>query len=91
MWQATVLQELPKVGLSPDPNDSSLRATAIGEIADYFVTCDKRDLLSLGKVGMVQIIAARGLADVLGLSAADRVSPNRFPSESLATSHRESG
>ena len=69
--QATVMQELPTVELSPDPDDNPILATAIAGIADYLVTGDKRDLLSLGKVEMVQIIAARGFADILGLSSAD--------------------
>lgn len=69
--QATVLQELPTVELSPDPYDNPILATAIAGKADYLVTGDKRDLLSLGKVELVQIIAARGFADMLGLSTAD--------------------
>lgn len=69
--QATVLQELPTVELSPDPDDNPILATAISGKADYLVTGDKRDLLSLGKVEMVHIIAARGFADILGLSTAD--------------------
>ena len=68
--QATVLQELPKVELSPDPDDNPILATAIAGMADYLVTGDKRDLLSLGRVEMVQIIAARAFADLLGLSGA---------------------
>lgn len=69
--QATVLQELPTAELSPDPDDNPILATAISGKADYLVTGDKRDLLSLGKVEMVHIIAARGFADILGLSTAD--------------------
>jgi hypothetical protein len=64
--QATVLQELPEVQLSPDPDDNPILATAIARMADYLVTGDKRDLLVLGKVEMVQIIAAREFADILG-------------------------
>ena len=45
--------------------------TSIAGMADYLVTGDKRDLLSLGKVGMVQVITARAFADLLGLSTAD--------------------
>ena len=68
--QATVLQALPNVDSSPDPDDNAVLATAIGCGADYLVTGDKRDLLSLGKVEAVQIITARAFADLLGLSAA---------------------
>lgn len=73
--QATVLQELPEVELSPDPDDNPILAAAIAGAADYLVTGDKRDLLSLGRVEMVQIIAARGFADILGLPSARRAEP----------------
>lgn len=69
--QGTVLQELPKVELSPDPHDNPILATAIAGVADYLVTGDKRDLLNLEKAGAVQIITARAYADLLGLSIAD--------------------
>jgi predicted nucleic acid-binding protein len=65
------LQELPNVELSPDPDDNPILATAIAGGADYLVTGDKRDLLSLGKVEAVQIVTARAFADLLGLSPAD--------------------
>ncbi|MGE0623835.1 MAG: putative toxin-antitoxin system toxin component, PIN family [Pseudomonadales bacterium] len=66
--QATTLQELPKVEFSPDPDDNPILATAIASRADYLVTGDKRDLLTLGKVEMVEIITARAFADRLGVS-----------------------
>ena len=69
--QATVLQELPNVELSPDPDDNPILATAIAGGADYLVTGDKRDLLDLGKVEAVQIVTARAFADLLGLRPAD--------------------
>jgi hypothetical protein len=69
--QATLLHELPKLDISPDPDDNPILATAIAGLADYLVTGDKHDLLSLEKVEAVQIIAARTFADRLGLSSAD--------------------
>ena len=69
--QATVLQELPNLELSPDPDDNPILATAIAGGADFLVTGDKRDLLSLGKVEAVQIVTARAFADLPGLSTAD--------------------
>lgn len=69
--QATVLQELPKVELSPDPDDNPILAAAIAGAADYLVTGDKRDLLSLGKAETVQIITARAFADLLNLPPSD--------------------
>jgi uncharacterized protein len=69
--QATVLQVLPTVELSADPEDNPILATAIAGQADYLVTGDKRDLLSLGKVETVQLITARTFADFRGLPSAD--------------------
>ena len=69
--QATVLKELPKVEFSPDSDDNPILATAIAGLADYLVTGDKRDLLSLGKVETVQITTARAFADRLGLATED--------------------
>ncbi len=69
--QATVLQELPAVKLSPDPDDNLILATAIAGMADYLVTGDKRDLLSLEKANWVQIITARAFADLLGVATAE--------------------
>ena len=68
--QASVLQELPNVELSPDPDDNPILATAIAGGADYLVTGDKRDLLSLGKVEALQIVTARAFAYLLGFSPA---------------------
>ncbi|MDN5869205.1 MAG: putative toxin-antitoxin system toxin component, PIN family [Nitrococcus sp.] len=69
--QATLLQELPKLELSPDPDDNPILATAIAGGAAYLVTGDRRGLLFLGKVESVQIVTARAFADLLGLSSAD--------------------
>lgn len=69
--QATVLREIPKVELSPDPDDNPLLATAIAGMADFLVTGDKRDVLSLGKVETVQIVTARTFADLIGVTATD--------------------
>lgn len=66
-YQATVLGELPELQFSPDPDDNPILAAAIAGGADYLVTGDKRDLLSLGKVETVRIITARRFADVLGI------------------------
>ena len=44
---ATVVETLPEVDLSPDPDDNAIIATALAGQADLIVTGDKRDLLSL--------------------------------------------
>ncbi|MEN8132154.1 MAG: putative toxin-antitoxin system toxin component, PIN family [Pseudomonadota bacterium] len=45
--QAIVLGNLPEVDLSPDPDDNPVPASAIAGEAEYIITGDKRDLLSL--------------------------------------------
>ncbi|MBX3706156.1 MAG: putative toxin-antitoxin system toxin component, PIN family [Pseudomonadales bacterium] len=69
--QAIVLAQLPKLELSPDPDDNPILAAAIAGMADFLVTGDKRDLLSLGRVETVQVLTARAFADLMGLRAAD--------------------
>lgn len=68
--QATVLNQLPDIQRSPDPDDNPILATAIAGGADYLVTGDKRGLLSLGKVEGVQIVSARDFVDRLGVANA---------------------
>ena len=45
--QAVVLEVLPTVELSPDPNDNPVLAMAEARRAQYLVTGDKKDLLAL--------------------------------------------
>lgn len=69
--QAIVLHDLPQVDLSPDPDDNAILASAIAGKAEYLVTGDKRDLLSLDAVGGMQIVTARDFASVLRISDVD--------------------
>jgi uncharacterized protein len=55
---ATVLQELPDVDLSRDPQDNPVLAMAIAGKANYLVTGDRRGLLSLKQVGATRIVTA---------------------------------
>ena len=64
--QATVLETLPTVELSPDPDDNPVLAMAAAGLAQYLVTGDKRDLLALGAIGSTRIVTARYLIDLLG-------------------------
>lgn len=64
--QATVLETLPTVELSPDPDDNPVLAMAAASLAHYLVTGDKRDLLALGSIGSTRIVTARHLTDLLG-------------------------
>ena len=63
--RAVVLAELPEVNICRDPDDNPLLAMdQVGE-ADYLVTGDKRDLLSLKKYRGSPIATARALVDIL--------------------------
>ena len=51
--------DLPFVEISPDPDDNWLIALAGAGGADFLVTGDKADLLSLGRSASTKIVAAR--------------------------------
>jgi putative PIN family toxin of toxin-antitoxin system len=63
---ATVLDRLPVVDRSRDPNDNFLLAMAEAGAADYLVTGDKRDVLALKRHGNTTIIAAKEMLSLLG-------------------------
>lgn len=64
--QATVLERLPTVELSPDPDDNPVIAMAEASGAQYLVTGDKGDLLSIGTIGGTRIVTARQFVEVMG-------------------------
>lgn len=64
---AEVLTDLPSVMLSPDPDDNMIIATALEGQANYIVSGDKKDLLSLGSVQNIPIITARQAVEYLGI------------------------
>lgn len=64
-YQAVLLETLPDVDLSEDPDDNPLLAMAIAAEADYLVSGDKRDVLSLKKVGKTRILTARRFLTIL--------------------------
>jgi len=63
--QALLLNDLPNVEISADPDDNPLLAMAIAGEADYLVSGDKRDVLSLKKVGKTRIVTARRFLTIL--------------------------
>ena len=65
--QATVLETLPTVELSPDPDDNPVLAMAEASQSHYLVTGDKKDLLALGMIGGTRIVTARQFVDLLGI------------------------
>lgn len=60
---ATLVAPLPEVSVSPDPYDNYLLAIASAGAADYLVTGDKRDLLSLKKYEGTKIITVAQFLD----------------------------
>jgi len=65
-YQATVLEILPTVELSPDPDDNPVLAMAEASQAQYLVSGDKEDLLALGAIGGTRIVTARQFVEALG-------------------------
>ena len=63
--QARLLDDLPDVELSADPDDNPLLAMAIAGEVDYLVSGDKRDVLVLKKVCKARIITARRFLTIL--------------------------
>jgi putative PIN family toxin of toxin-antitoxin system len=63
--QARLLEVLPEVDLSEDPDDNPLLAMAIAGEVDYLVSGDKRDVLALKQVGKARIITARRFLTIL--------------------------
>ena len=60
-----VLARLPEVTRLPDPGDNCLLAMAEAGAADYLVTGDKRDLLTLKKHGRAAIVSAADMLQIL--------------------------
>jgi putative PIN family toxin of toxin-antitoxin system len=60
-----MVEALPKVDVSTDPDDNFLLASAIAGEADYLISGDKRHILGLKKVEGIPIITARAFFDLL--------------------------
>ena len=63
--QALLLDDVPDVDLSQDPDDNPLLAIAIAGEVDYLISGDKRDVLALKKVDKTRIITARRFLTIL--------------------------
>jgi putative PIN family toxin of toxin-antitoxin system len=64
---AIVLDKLPVVNRSRDPGDNFLLAMAEAGAAEYLVTGDKRDILSLKAHGNTRIINPASMLRMLGI------------------------
>jgi hypothetical protein len=56
---AVLVENFPQVTICADPFDNYLLAMAAAAAADFIVTGDKRDLLSLGLYEGIRIVAVR--------------------------------
>ncbi len=63
---AIIVSRLPNVDVSPDPCDNYLLAIAYGGAADYLVTGDKNDLLSIRKFQGVPIVSVTDFLQQVG-------------------------
>lgn len=57
--KAVLLDKLPTVNYSPDPDDNNVIASAIAGEADYIVSGDKDDVVALDKVEGIKVLTAR--------------------------------
>jgi uncharacterized protein len=67
VYQTERVELISSIALSPDPDDDVFLETAVDGRADWLVTNDKADLLSLRAVKGIPIISAREAAIQLGL------------------------
>ena len=63
-----IQDQLPPIDLSPDPDDNIIIATAIAGKADYLVSGDKGDLLSLKSAENIPIVTARQMVKILNIT-----------------------
>lgn len=82
---AVLVTDLPGIDASRDPADNFLLAVAQAGEADFLVTGDKQDLLSLGTFGRTRIITARQLLERLGPKQ-----KRRIPAPTRKTAKRRS-
>jgi uncharacterized protein len=62
--KALVVEDLPNLDVSPDPDDNPIIATAIAGEAQYLVSRDKRDVLDLQAVAGVRILTIREFVEL---------------------------
>jgi uncharacterized protein len=62
---AVLVQDLPLVDVSPDPYDNYLLAMASGGEAEYLVTGDKQDVLSLERYLDTRILSVRNFLTLI--------------------------
>ena len=61
--------DLIEVAHSPDPDDNRILAIALAGQADYVVSGDRADMLSLGEVEGIPVMTARQAVEILDLTS----------------------
>jgi uncharacterized protein len=95
--RAVMVETLPQVSASPDPDDNAILAIALGGEADYLITGDKRDLLNLKKVKTIPILKVRTFVERLEGELKDtepeakRVTPQRKRTQTTKRKVRSKG
>ena len=67
-YKALIVENLPKLNVSPDPDDNTILATGAAGQVQYIVSGDKGDMLDLGKVQGIPIVTAREFVRLFGSS-----------------------
>ena len=62
---AHLYAQLPSINLCKDPDDNPILAISLESKADYLVTGDKRDLLSMRGIGNTPIVTAAHFLEML--------------------------
>jgi len=62
---AVMVSNLPKLKASRDPGDNFILAMAVAGHADFLVTKDKRDILSMKRYQQTRIITVGRMAEIL--------------------------
>lgn len=65
---AEIVETIPDVDYSPDPDDNKIIATAIAGKASILVSGDKADILSLKSVENIELISAREAVQQLNIT-----------------------
>jgi len=63
--RAVIVEQIPMVGYSADPDDNVIIATAIAGSAELLVSGDKSHLLSLGGVEGIPIVSPKDAIEII--------------------------
>ncbi len=67
-YKALVVENLPELDVSPDPDDNAILATGVAGGVQYIVSGDKSHMLDLVKVRGIPILTARRFVELFGSS-----------------------